>query len=107
MTPELRAQFIRRATQIGMRPACREFGISAGRAAGVIYRARNPRDGRAPLATIIQRERIPPIYVKNVNIPVDEDMYARVDRLAKRDGVPKAQIGRELLEWALERFGDE
>ena len=38
---------------------------------------------------------------------VDPEMYAQIERLAERDGVTKSQIGRELLEWALERFGDE
>ena len=106
MTPELRDRFVQRVVQIGMRPACREFGVSPGKAAGMIYRSRNPTDGRNPLQMIIQRERAPALYVKRVNIPVDPEMYEQVERLAKRDGVPKSQIGRELLEWALERFGD-
>jgi len=104
VTPEVRGQFMQRVMQIGMRPAAREFGISANAAAGMIYRSRNAPNS---LSVTIQREKLPPIYTKQVNVRVDDEMYAQVERLAKRDGVPKSQIGRELLEWALEKFGDE
>ena len=107
MTPELRAQFIRRATQIGMRPAAREFDVTYGAASGMICRARNPTDGSDPMSLLIQREKLPRIYTKQVSVMVDTEMYAQIERLAERDGVTKSQIGRELLEWALERFGDD
>ncbi len=107
MTPELRAQFMQRVMQIGMRPAAREFDVTYGAASGMIYRARNPTDGSNPMSVLIQREKLPRIYTKQVSVMVDPEMYAQIERLAERDGVTKSQIGRELLEWALERFGDE
>lgn len=101
MTSELRDQFIDRAQVIGMRPAAREFGITPSAAAGLLYRRRNPRD---PLS------KSPPrvlLYTTKVYASIDDEMRARVDALAARDGLSRSSIVRELLEWALEEFGDE
>lgn len=100
MTPELRDQFLDRAEVIGMRPAAREFGITPSAAAGLTYRKRNRL---APEARSAPRVRL---YTTKVYSEVDDEMRNQIDALAARDGISRARAIRELLEWALEEFGD-
>jgi len=100
VTPELRDQFLDRAQEIGMRPAAREFGISPSAAAGLTYRRRNRRD---PATASAPRVRL---YTTKVYAEIDDEMRCQIDALATRDGISRARVVRELLEWALEEFGD-
>lgn len=100
MTPN-REKFLRIYENVGMRAAARECGMTPGSAAGLLFRMRHPASNR-PKYSLLGATYTTQVYSK-----VDADMLSEIDALAARDGISRARVVRELLEWALEEFGDE
>ncbi len=100
MTPN-REKFLRIYENVGMRAAARECGMTPGSAAGLLFRMRHPASSRPKYS------RLGATYTTKVYAEIDEEMRCQIDALATRDGISRARVVRELLEWALEEFGDE
>ena len=95
MTPAHEALFALVDAGVGMRPAARKLRITPGAAAGAISRRRGYRTPKY--------ERIA-AYCPQVCFRTDTDTLAQIDARAAAEKISRAQVVRELLEWALEEF---
>lgn len=99
MTPD-RERFLQICETVGMRAAARACGLTPGAAAGLLFRRRHPGPTRPKYSAVGD------LYTTNIHIKVDDEMRGQIDALAARDGISRVRAVRELLEWALEEFGD-
>lgn len=92
--------------------------ISVGLANGLSYREMAPGFGVSRCAVLgafhrgcpgerpPRPPREPALLVRQINITLDEDMFARIVAL-KPAGQTRAAFGRDLLEWGLEALENE
>ena len=86
---------------MGMREAARRLGISPNVASGALSRRRGYK--RRDPGAYIPRERPAAAFTTQVGFRVDDDTLAQIDA-RRKNGASRAQVVRELVEWALEEF---
>ena len=79
----------------------KELNLSRGTVAGILWRQRNPwpKTGNPPGR--------PKIYVKQLAVCLDKDLYAKIQELGKEMDMNRSEIFRMLIAFGLESLDGE